>query len=106
MRLRNSVDILLFNPPYVPTIPEEAVDAQKDRDIQGSWAGGSDGMDVTNRFLEIVPVGILVIRLGEDFSQCFIGTTFPDWRSVSGGAQAKRRAWNPMQNEGAACAEE
>ncbi|KAF8922234.1 S-adenosyl-L-methionine-dependent methyltransferase [Mucidula mucida] len=53
-RLRHSVDVLLFNPPYVPTITEEALDAQDNRDIQGSWAGGQAGMQVTNSFLETV----------------------------------------------------
>ncbi|KAJ7275418.1 S-adenosyl-L-methionine-dependent methyltransferase [Mycena haematopus] len=50
-RLHKSVDIILFNPPYVPTVYDEASGAQKDRDIEGSWAGGQDGMQVTDRFL-------------------------------------------------------
>ncbi|KIY67606.1 putative methylase [Cylindrobasidium torrendii FP15055 ss-10] len=53
-RLHRSIDVLLFNPPYVPTVEEEAAQAQDGRDIQGSWAGGNDGMDVTNRFLGLV----------------------------------------------------
>jgi len=54
-RLRNSIDIVVFNPPYVPTADEEARDAQEARHIQGSWAGGSDGMQVTDVFLGMVP---------------------------------------------------
>ncbi|KAI0052901.1 S-adenosyl-L-methionine-dependent methyltransferase [Auriscalpium vulgare] len=50
-RLANSVDILLFNPPYVPTYEEEAIDAQHGADLSGSWAGGSDGMRVTDILL-------------------------------------------------------
>ncbi|OBZ80078.1 HemK methyltransferase family member 2 [Grifola frondosa] len=53
-RLRHSVDILLFNPPYVPTFSSEADDAQQDADIAGAWAGGSDGMEVTDILLEEV----------------------------------------------------
>ncbi|KAG6810534.1 hypothetical protein H0H93_014915, partial [Arthromyces matolae] len=53
-RLRHSVDVILFNPPYVPTITEEASDAQDTRGISGSWAGGIDGMNVTDVFLERV----------------------------------------------------
>ncbi|TFK57611.1 S-adenosyl-L-methionine-dependent methyltransferase [Heliocybe sulcata] len=53
-RLRGSVDVLLFNPPYVPTIGEEATEAQSSADIQGAWAGGEDGMQVTNRLLDMV----------------------------------------------------
>ncbi|KAF8446240.1 S-adenosyl-L-methionine-dependent methyltransferase [Boletus edulis BED1] len=54
MRLRRSVDIILFNPPYVPTDHEESVHAQGSAGIAGSWAGGLDGMEVTNRFLDNV----------------------------------------------------
>ncbi|KAF9023424.1 S-adenosyl-L-methionine-dependent methyltransferase [Hymenopellis radicata] len=39
---------------HLPTITEEALDAQDTRDIQGSWAGGEVGMEVTNYFLEMV----------------------------------------------------
>ncbi|KAH8120652.1 S-adenosyl-L-methionine-dependent methyltransferase [Phellopilus nigrolimitatus] len=44
-------DLILFNPPYVPTALEEADDAQGGHDIQGSWAGGLLGMDITNKVL-------------------------------------------------------
>ncbi|PCH33325.1 putative methylase [Wolfiporia cocos MD-104 SS10] len=62
LRLRRAVDVLLFNPPYVPTHANEAGDAQCGADIAGSWAGGADGMQVTNVLLEQVdellsPVG-------------------------------------------------
>jgi len=53
-RLHHAVDILVFNPPYVPTTVVEVEDAQGERDIQGSWAGGNDGMQVTNLLLESV----------------------------------------------------
>ncbi|KAG5728552.1 eRF1 methyltransferase catalytic subunit mtq2 [Termitomyces sp. T112] len=54
LRLKHAVDIILFNPPYVPTIQEEMSDAQDKCSISGSWAGGMDGMNVTNIFLEHV----------------------------------------------------
>ena len=57
------VDLLVFNPPYVPTYTEEASNAQGDRDIQGSWAGGSLGMEITNRVLDSLGVSILHIRV-------------------------------------------
>ncbi|KAJ7124725.1 S-adenosyl-L-methionine-dependent methyltransferase [Mycena crocata] len=53
-RLHKSVDVILFNPPYVPTMDDEASGAQSDRDIQGSWAGGRAGMQVTDEFLSQV----------------------------------------------------
>lgn len=55
-RLHGKVDVLLFNPPYVPTTNEEAYDGQTAGDIAGSWAGGSEGMKITNIMLEQVEV--------------------------------------------------
>lgn len=47
----------MFNPPYVETISEEMGEAQgnKERLIEKSWAGGANGMEVTDRLLEQVP---------------------------------------------------
>ncbi|KAH9949436.1 S-adenosyl-L-methionine-dependent methyltransferase [Amylocystis lapponica] len=53
-RLHHAVDILLFNPPYVPTDMTEADEAQSRAGIQGSWAGGHDGMQVTDIVLDTV----------------------------------------------------
>ncbi|KAG9013851.1 S-adenosylmethionine-dependent methyltransferase [Tulasnella sp. JGI-2019a] len=50
-RLKGNIDLLLFNPPYVPTTDSEASAAQDERGISGAWAGGRDGMDITNRLL-------------------------------------------------------
>lgn len=49
-RLARGIDILLFNPPYVPTPPEEMQGSL----IARSWAGGSRGREVTDRLLAIV----------------------------------------------------
>ncbi|KAF8342884.1 S-adenosyl-L-methionine-dependent methyltransferase [Cantharellus anzutake] len=53
-RLSESIDILIFNPPYVPTESLEVLQAQQERNISSAWAGGIDGMEVTNKFLPMV----------------------------------------------------
>ncbi|KAJ7293188.1 S-adenosyl-L-methionine-dependent methyltransferase [Mycena rebaudengoi] len=55
-RLQKSVDIIMFNPPYVPTVPDEASGAQANTDIEGSWAGGQNGMQITDKCLPQVAV--------------------------------------------------
>ena len=61
-RLHNKVDVLVFNPPYVPTDDDEEQTSQQQLlsgdssiAIAASWAGGSTGMNVTNRLLQVVP---------------------------------------------------
>jgi hypothetical protein len=44
---------------------EEANDAQSSRNIGGSWAGGSDGMQVTNMLLDSVEVLLLSFLRGQ-----------------------------------------
>ncbi|KZV70343.1 S-adenosyl-L-methionine-dependent methyltransferase [Peniophora sp. CONT] len=51
-RLERRVDVLMFNPPYVPTYDEEMSGAQDDAGIAGAWAGGTDGMRVTDVLLD------------------------------------------------------
>lgn len=58
-RLRGKIDVLLFNPPYVPTEDAEQSFSQPDSggnaDIRSSWAGGRAGMLTTEQLLPLVP---------------------------------------------------
>lgn len=50
-RLLHSVDLLVFNPPYVPTPTSEV----GSHGIEASWAGGKDGREVLDRILDSIP---------------------------------------------------
>lgn len=50
-RLNKKVDILLFNPPYVPTDSSEISSSS----ISRAWAGGLNGREVIDRLLPLVP---------------------------------------------------
>eukprot|EP00966_Prymnesium_polylepis_P083579 1935916-Prymnesium_polylepis.1 len=44
-----TIDVLVFNPPYVPTSTEELREAEGTRDISAAWAGGVRGREVCER---------------------------------------------------------
>lgn len=51
-RLEGKVDVLLFNPPYVPTEEEEEAVAQGKAGIEGSWAGGATGTRLVDELID------------------------------------------------------
>ena len=67
-QLQNKVDILIFNPPYVPT-PDDEVGSDS---IEASWAGGKDGRVVLDRALPQIaqlltyPLGVAYIVTVDD----------------------------------------
>nr|XP_039251030.1 methyltransferase N6AMT1-like [Styela clava] len=50
-RLKNNVDVLLFNPPYVVTPTKEIADGG----IAFAWAGGTNGREVMDQFFPLIP---------------------------------------------------
>lgn len=63
----NTIDLLLFNPPYVPTSTEEMLQAQAGAvgatdELPAAWAGGIAGREVCDRILKRVPVALCYPR--------------------------------------------
>lgn len=50
-RLLNQIDLLIFNPPYVPTEEGEKI-IESDSKIDLSWAGGPRGRDIVDVFMK------------------------------------------------------
>ena len=51
------IDVLIFNPPYVPTESEEVFG----NGIEAAWAGGIDGREVIDRFIPFLPVCLVFV---------------------------------------------
>eukprot|EP01120_Amphizonella_sp_Union-15-10_P013042 TRINITY_DN5985_c0_g1_i1.p1 TRINITY_DN5985_c0_g1~~TRINITY_DN5985_c0_g1_i1.p1 ORF type:complete len:224 (+),score=43.79 TRINITY_DN5985_c0_g1_i1:63-734(+) len=54
-RLFGRIDVLIFNPPYVPTTEEELEEAVEKKDISASWSGGENGLHCLNRLVPALP---------------------------------------------------
>lgn len=53
-RLRGEIDVLIFNPPYVPS-PVDEMEFRENDPLPVSWAGGRDGREVLDRVLHEIP---------------------------------------------------
>lgn len=52
LHLSKAVDLIVFNPPYVPTDSSECQQQQQHRSgLPAAWAGGVDGREVIDRFM-------------------------------------------------------
>lgn len=58
--LRGSFDLLLFNPPYLPSVPAD--EPRGRADLDDAWAGGTTGLDVVNRLFDQLADRRVVVR--------------------------------------------
>ena len=65
------MDVLIFNPPYVPTMEEEEQAGQETASIAAAWAGGQTGMTATNTLLDAVPVRPYLLEDLTALSPCY-----------------------------------
>eukprot|EP01012_Entosiphon_sulcatum_P016000 TRINITY_DN20977_c0_g1_i1.p2 TRINITY_DN20977_c0_g1~~TRINITY_DN20977_c0_g1_i1.p2 ORF type:complete len:232 (+),score=35.74 TRINITY_DN20977_c0_g1_i1:22-696(+) len=80
-RMEGKVDVLLFNPPYVPTDDEEV----ERGGIAAAWAGGSEGMSVVRRLLPLVhrllsPCGLFyLVLIQQNHPELFLENEAPQY---------------------------
>ena len=114
-----SVDVLIFNPPYVPSsqlprLPNseslETHPSSFERDshlLELSYAGGKDGMEVTNRLLSHLPdllnsrygvAYILLCRQNEpEKVMDRVRSWGPEWTAQVVGSSGKQAGWEKLQ---------
>lgn len=102
-RLHHSIDILLFNPPYVPTFCEEAAEAQEKKDIAGAWAGGKDGMELTWPILLALDVSPPTAWNMNATMLMILGGPLGEGGILSCCSQAERRSRSSMADERRIC---
>ncbi|KAH6689204.1 hypothetical protein F5X68DRAFT_205208 [Plectosphaerella plurivora] len=120
------VDVLIFNPPYVPsdempvppatwsdredtTTGDSARKPTFDEDsylLALSYAGGVDGMETTNRLLESLPETLsdrgcayvlLCARNKPDEVKQRVMAMGPEWRALTVGDSGKKAGWEKLQ---------
>lgn len=126
---RNTIDVLIFNPPYVPTSempsrPDDFTHDHFDGDSSGgdtgrrptfeddsyllslSYAGGADGMETTDRFIEALPDvlsphGCAYILFCAQNKPDQVRERFlefgPEWRAVMVGSSGKTAGREKLQ---------
>ncbi|MFM1849276.1 MAG: hypothetical protein RL446_115 [Pseudomonadota bacterium] len=68
-------DLILCNPPYVPTHKTNALPAEFRAEPHQAFEGGRDGMDLVRRILKeypehLIPGGLLVVEIGHEAAAC------------------------------------
>eukprot|EP01127_Copromyxa_protea_P003112 TRINITY_DN1297_c0_g1_i4.p1 TRINITY_DN1297_c0_g1~~TRINITY_DN1297_c0_g1_i4.p1 ORF type:complete len:169 (-),score=28.87 TRINITY_DN1297_c0_g1_i4:102-608(-) len=96
-RLHGKVDLLVFNPPYVPSEEEEL----NREDLYAAWAGGVDGREVIDQLLPVVnPLlsigGCFYMMVILENKPKEIQTIMEGFGFRSEGVILKRRAFNEL----------
>ena len=94
-----SVDVLVFNPPYVPTSEEELEEAVAARDISAAWAGGTRGRRVLDRLLPeigtaLAPKGLFYLLGVAENAVDEIAALLKEHAGLEGALVGERRAQN------------
>ena len=94
-----SIDVLIFNPPYVPTSDEELEEAERTTDISAAWAGGERGRRVLDRLLPVLgralsPTGVFYLLGVAENDPEEIRTMLLSQHQLEGYTVAERRAQN------------
>ncbi|KAK3355915.1 hypothetical protein B0H65DRAFT_555242 [Neurospora tetraspora] len=108
-----TVDVLVFNPPYVPTpdlpapppvplqeLREKTTFEEDSHLLELTYAGGRDGMETTDRLIEALP-GVLSER-GNKPEEVkgrirAMGTTEGEWKAETVGTSGKQAGWEKLQ---------
>lgn len=110
------VDVLVFNPPYVPTdeLPtpliregnEKPTFAEESRLLELAYAGGKDGMETTERLLDALPetlsergVAYVLLCAGnrpEEVKERIRGWAGGEWRAETVGTSGRQAGWERL----------
>lgn len=97
-----AVDVLLFNPPYVPTdsVPEGYT---PDTALELAWAGGKDGMEVTSRVLDSLDevlsergVAYVVVCKGNKVEEIVDRMRAQGWGCIVAGHSGRKAGWEVL----------
>ncbi|KAM0253956.1 hypothetical protein ACHAQJ_007025 [Trichoderma viride] len=117
---KQSVDVLVFNPPYVPTSDMPSRPETFTEDLPGktsfdddsyllslSYAGGRDGMETTDRLIEALPeilsprgcayILFCAQNKPDEVKARIQATCGPEWKAVTVGSSGKTAGWEKLQ---------
>jgi release factor glutamine methyltransferase len=84
LSLKGKVDVIICNPPYVITSPEEYLECQQRKDISSSFAGGENGREFIDKLLvfalENLSCDGVMFMLFEEHNGMFSGKVLSEQR--------------------------